>query len=554
MSVIHVQHIEANCRARFASLIDMSDVTTTDTEQKDNQFLSRALAAFAISAASKTDDATAAKAVVDEYKDDGIDAFLFDHIEHVAYLVQSKWIKDGNGSPDLGSVLKFIQGINHFLENKVTMLGPKLQGKTSDIQDALADSQARFVIIVAYTGKPPLAAAVSAPLTQLLADLNDVTDSVSLQVLKQKELHDIVEEGAMGASVDLTVMLNEFGKVTDPYLAYYGQMDISDFASWAKYGDRLYHKNIRSFKGSTEVNDAIAATIKDAPEKFLYFNNGITLLCAEIVKKPLGGKSKTSGVFDCKGASVINGAQTVRSILTAFGTPAPTPTAARVMVRLISLENCPHDFAFDVTKAANTQNRIERRDFAALDPEQTRLRSDLLLSLGKEYVFRTGDQPPAQDKGCTLDEATVALACAQPDVTHAVNAKQAVGRFYEDINKAPYTILFNSALTAIKLWRAVDVLRNVDAALKEELKKREGKEKLCAIHGNRVLLHLVFLGLSPDIFDASDVNSEMKKIPALTTNFLDKVAEGITKYSPPSYVGNVFKNITKCKAIVQAIA
>jgi hypothetical protein len=554
MSIIHVQHIEASCRARFASLIDMSDVTTKDNEQKDNQFLSRALAAFAVAAVSKTDDVTAAKAVVDEYQDDGIDAFFFDSGEHVAYLVQSKWIKDGTSSPDLGSILKFIQGINHFLENKVTMLGPKLQSKSSDIQDALADSQARFVLVVVYTGKPPLSAEVSAPLTQLLADLNDVTDSVSLQVLKQKELHDIVEEGAMGASVDLTVMLNEFGKVTDPYLAYYGQVDISDFASWAKYGDRLYHKNIRSFKGSTEVNDAIVATIKDAPEKFLYFNNGITLLCAEIDKKPLGGKSKTSGVFDCKGASVINGAQTVGSILTVIGNPSSIHAPARVMVRLISLENCPPDFAFDVTRAANTQNRIEKRDFAALDPEQTRLRNELLLSLGKEYVFRTGDQPPAQDKGCVLDEATVALACAQSDVTHAVNAKQAVGRFYEDINKAPYTILFNSSLTAIKLWRAVEVLRSVDMALKDQIKQREGREKLCAIHGNRVLLHLVFRELSPTIFDAIDISAEIQKIPVFTGKFLDKMAGEIAKYSPPSYVGNVFKNITKCKAIVAAIA
>ncbi|HZP32201.1 MAG TPA: AIPR family protein [Candidatus Acidoferrales bacterium] len=553
MSIIHVQHIEANCRTRFASLIDMSDVTTKDAEQKDNQFLSRALAAFAVSATSKTDDLTAAKAVVDEYQDDGIDAFYFDHSEHVAYLVQSKWIKDGNGSPDLGSILKFIQGINHFLENKVTMLGPKLQSKSGDIQDALADSQARFILIVAYTGIPPLSTEVSTPLNQLLADLNDVTDVVSLQVLNQKKLHDIVEEGAMGESVDLAVMLNEFGKVTEPYLAYYGQVDISDFASWAKYGDRLYHKNIRSFKGSTEVNDSIVATIKDAPEKFLYFNNGITLLCASIDKKPLGGKSKTSGVFDCKGASVINGAQTVGSILSVLGTSsAPT---ARVMVRLISLENCPPNFAFDVTKAANTQNRIEKRDFAALDPEQTRLRSEMLLSLGKEYVFRTGDQPPAQDKGCTLDEATIALACAQADATHAVNAKQAVGRFYEDISKAPYTILFNSSVTAVKLWRAVEVLRSVDAVLKDEQRKREGKEKLCAVHGNRVLLHLVFQTLSPALFDETkNVEAEMKKIPELTSTFLDKITEEISKYSPPSYVGNVFKNITKCRDIVKAIA
>ena len=259
-------------------------------------------------------------------------------------------------------------------------------------------------------------------------------------------------------------------------------------------------------------------------------------------------------MFDCKGASVINGAQTVGSILTVIGNPSSIHAPARVMVRLISLENCPPDFAFDVTRAANTQNRIEKRDFAALDPEQTRLRNELLLSLGKEYVFRTGDQSPAQDKGCVLDEATVALACAQSDVTHAVNAKQAVGRFYEDINKAPYTILFNSSLTAIKLWRAVEVLRSVDMALKDQLKQREGREKLCAIHGNRVLLHLVFRELSPTIFDAIDISAEIQKIPVLTGNFLDKMAGEIAKYSPPSYVGNVFKNITKCKAIVAAIA
>src|ERR1035441_7412828 len=108
MSIIHVQHIEASCRARFASLIDMSDVTTKDNEQKDNQFLSRALAAFAVAAVSKTDDVTAAKAVVDEYQDDGIDAFFFDSGEHVAYLVQSKWIKDGTSSPDLGSDRKSV--------------------------------------------------------------------------------------------------------------------------------------------------------------------------------------------------------------------------------------------------------------------------------------------------------------------------------------------------------------------------------------------------------------------------------------------------------------
>lgn len=558
MSIIQVAHIQKNCQSRFAPLIDMSDVTTSNAEERDSKFLSRALAAFAIAAVAKTDDVSAAQSVVDEFHDDGIDAFYFDRTEHIAYLVQSKWIKDGNGSPDLGSILKFTQGINHFLEDKASLLGPKMQAKTTEIQDVLSDSQATFVLMIAYTGKQPLATEVAAPLIHLVDELNDDGDLVTLQVLKQKELHDIVEAGAMGASVDLTVMLHEFGKVDSPYTAYYGHAFITDLATWGKYGDRLYHKNIRGFKGSTDVNDAIVETIKASPQHFLYFNNGITLLCAELDKKPLGGKSKTSGVFDCKGASVINGAQTVGSILTALATRPSDGSAigtdARVMVRLISLENCPPDFANEVTRAANTQNRIEKRDFAALDKEQNRLRSDLLLSLGREYVYRTGDQPPSPDKGCTLEEATVALACVQPDPTHAVNAKQAIGRFYEDTSKPPYTILFNSSLTAIKLWRAVETLRAVDALLKEEQKKREGKEKLCAIHGNRVLLYLVFKELGPAMFDSNSIDPYMARVPSLTTAYLEKITKEIETNYSSSYVGNVFKNISKCKAIVTAIA
>src|SRR5437660_4184874 len=101
MSIIQVNHIQSNCRARFASLIDMSDVTTQDAEEKDCNFLTRALAAFSMAALAKIEDNVAAKSVVDEYHDDGIDAFYFDRSEHVAYLVQSKWQRNGAGSLDL---------------------------------------------------------------------------------------------------------------------------------------------------------------------------------------------------------------------------------------------------------------------------------------------------------------------------------------------------------------------------------------------------------------------------------------------------------------------
>jgi hypothetical protein len=530
----------------------MSDVTTTNLDDRDSQFLTRALAAFSIAALAKIDDASAAKSVVDEYHDDGIDAFYFDRIEHVAYLIQSKWVKNGSNSIDLGSMLKFIQGVNHFLEGQIAQLGPKMQVKNQDILDVLADSQATFVLVVAYTGKPGLAVEVRRPVDQLLSELNDDGDLVSLRELKQKELHDIVEQRALGESVDLTVLLHEWGVVREPYKVFYGQMDVADITAWGKYGDHLYHKNIRGFKGSTEVNDSIVTTVKDAADNFFYFNNGITLLCSELEKQPLGGKSRNSGVFECKGASVINGAQTVGSVISALSVPNASSTA-RVMVRLISLEGCPPDFGFAVTRATNTQNKIEKRDFAALDEEQGRIRSDMFLSLGKDYVFRTGDRPPSPDKGCTLDDAAVALACANPDITYCMIAKREVSRLYEDIKKAPYTVLFNSGLSAVKLWRSVDVLRRVDAFLREKQTQKEGKERLVAIHGNRVLLFLVFRELTPALFSNEDAEEELSRVGTLAENCLERLTSEIIKNYSQSYPGQLFKNITKCKAIANAI-
>lgn len=532
----------------------MSDVDCKDPDQRDMKFLSRALAGFSIAALAKIDDSVAAQSVVDEYRDDGIDAFFFSPTEHVCYLVQSKWSKDGAGSIDLGSVLKFVQGVNHFLASKVADLGPKMQNRKREIESVTSDIQMRFVLVIAYSGTQPLSVEVRKPLDELLNTLNDGEDVVSLEVLKQKELLDVVRQRALGASVNLTILLKEWGKVSDPYKTYYGQLEVSDIAPWGKFGEFLYHKNIRGYKGSTDVNDAILSTVKEKPEDFLYFNNGITLLCERLVKQPLGGASRASGVFECEGVSVVNGAQTVGSVITALSSPSAPSTTARVMVRLISLENCPPDFGFNVTRATNTQNRIEKKDFAALDKEQARLKSDLFLSLQKEYVFKTGDRAPEPEKGCTLEDSTVALACANADVNLCMTVKREIGKMYEDVQGPPYTILFNPSLSAQKMWLAVRVLRIVDSTLKEIQGETDGRERLIAIHGNRLILHLVFKSLGEKAIDdeGSDIDFPIR-VPQITRSVFSKLLAEIEKNYSTSYPASLFKNINKCKEITSVI-
>ena len=560
MSVIQVGHIKSACEKRFDKLIDLSDVANKPPEDMENFFLTRSLAAFVIAELARIDDRLAAASVVDEYKDDGIDAFYFDRAEGVCYLVQSKWIKKGTGSVEKGDILKFVLGINHLLEFNIEALGPKLQAKRAEIEDALGDPSSKFVLVLAWTGRQELSPESAGPLEQLISELNDDQDFVSLRKLPQKALHAIVSQQALGEDVDLTIMLHDFGYIRrNEQKSYYGLIDVSDILTWAKYGDKLYHKNIRGFKGAnTEVNESIIKTLNESPEDFWYFNNGITIVCERLEKQPLGGKTRDTGVFECHGAGVVNGAQTVGSILTAASQAGSSDILqnSKVLVRLISLEGEPSEFAFRITRASNTQNRIERRDFAALDEQQERIQIELLLSHGKEYVYRSGERPPSSpENGCTLDEAAVALACANSDIQFTMLAKREVNKLYEDIQGPPYTMLFNSSVRALRVWRSVQIMRVVDMSLKELRGMLSGKHKLVAVHGNRLILHMVFNRIGNAALTSNDAEWPVMSntVRVASESILDRVTEQVLSLYPSAYCGNLFKNASKCAEIKKIV-
>jgi hypothetical protein len=552
MSIIHVGHIKNSLVTRFGALVDLSDVVQTTADQLEAFRLTRSLAAFAVAELGDLDDAPAAQTVTDGPQDNGIDAVYFDPVEHTCFLVQAKWIHSGNGSVELGEALKFIQGIRDLLEAKFDQFNAKMGQHQDKVFSALSDTSAKFTLVLAYTGEQVLSADVQKPFDELLAEMNSPTEMVTLEVLNQARLHSIVATGAVGEAVDLEVMLHQWGLVKEPYVAYYGQVAVSDIAAWGSHGTRLTSKNLRQFKGLTEINESIGKTLSATPEKFWYFNNGITVLCDSVRKKPLGGSSTDIGTFECKGASVVNGAQTVGTIVSAAQKSEGQLASARVLVRLISLDNCPPNFADELTRAANTQNRIERRDFAALDPNQKRLRTELLLECQKEYAYQSGENAPHESVGCTLDEAAVALACAMPDVGLAVQAKREVGMLYEDIAKAPYIQLFNAGTTAKRLWNAVVTLRAIEAELREIQASRSRKEQLIAIHGNRFVSHLVFQRLRNGDKEPPDPNGIEPRIRELTGEALDVTIKLVGEQHAGAYPASLFKNASKCRSLAKS--
>jgi hypothetical protein len=533
-------------------LVDLSDVMGVPSGQLESFRLTRSLAAFAVAELGRLDDAPSAQTVTDGPQDNGIDAVYFDPAGHNCFLVQAKWISSGNGSVELGEALKFIQGVRDLLEAKFDQFNEKMRRHQDKIFSALSDTSAKFTLVTAYTGEQPISQEVQKPFSDLLTEMNSPTEMLSLEVLNQARLHSIVATGAVGEAVDLEIMLHNWGLVKEPYVAYYGQVAVSDVAAWGSYGVRLTSKNLRHFKGLTEINESIGKTLSANPEKFWYFNNGITILCESVRKKPLGGSSTDIGTFECRGASVVNGAQTVGTIVAASQRDARQLGNAKVLVRLISLDNCPPNFADELTRAANTQNRIERKDFAALDPNQRRLRTELLLECQREYAYQSGENPPQEAFGCTLDEAAVALACAMPDVGLAVQAKREVGMLYEDITKPPYIQLFNSGTTAKQLWHAVCTLRATDAELRQLQSGRSRKEQLIAIHGNRFIAHLVFQKLRNGGKDLPDPTGIGARISELTEWMLELTIGLVADQHPGAYPASLFKNASKCRLLAEA--
>jgi hypothetical protein len=149
--------------------------------------------------------------------------------------------------------------------------------------------------------------------TEFLAQQNNVGDTeiFTLDVLDLRRIYGSLAGPSAGRDIKIQVAVSEWGKVDVPYRAYYGQVKVADVTDLAKFGKGLLARNLRFYGGSTDVNDAMGNTLANLPEKFWYFNNGITILCEHVVKTVLNGDGRDYGIFDCEGVSVVNGAQTV---------------------------------------------------------------------------------------------------------------------------------------------------------------------------------------------------------------------------------------------------
>lgn len=134
------------------------------------------------------------------------------------------------------------------------------------------------------------------------------------------------------------------------------------------YGQKLLEENVRTFlqfKG--KVNQGLAITIGESPDKFFAYNNGLTATAKSVELDTSGDIPK---LLTIDGLQIVNGGQTTSAIYAAKKNKKLDISKIFVQMKLsiVRDQEQHHDFVSKVSEYANTQNKVNASDFFANSP------------------------------------------------------------------------------------------------------------------------------------------------------------------------------------------
>ena len=558
MSIIHLNQIKKRIETDIAPHIDMSDQKHGSQTFQDI-LLSRGLAAYSVYHLAGCEPKEAATSIVDGGDDNGIDAIYLDESESKLYLVQSKWIHDGRGEPDNASVKKFISGIHDLLSLNFDRFNQKIIARQDEISNALSNAGLQILAILVHTGNAELSKHSDRDFKDLLSEVNDASEILSWMPLNQGLLHKSLTED-LNSPISADIAIRYWGKVEEPRYAIYGQVSAIDLAKiWHEHKDRVVAKNLRGALGDTDVNTEIRESLEKHPELFWYFNNGVTATASAVEKLAIGGGKHDLGYFHCEGIHIVNGAQTVSTIGKYLERhPNADLSECYVQFRVVSLQDGGEEFGDEVTKTNNRQNKIESRDFVSQDPEQKRIRNELLIDDIHYQIMRSDDLPRGENV-FDLQDSTTALACSSGEIALVVTLKSQIGKLWEDITKRPYKALFNPSVSGLYVWRCIQTQRLIDAAIdRERPRYKKPREAKILTYGNRLIAAIVFEKLpvskfsDPNFDFEKNINSE--KIAEIANFAIPLTVTHLARFFSNAMIPTFFKNQTKCRGVYEAVS
>lgn len=139
----------------------------------------------------------------------------------------------------------------------------------------------------------------------------------------------------------------------------------------------IFDKNIREYLGNKGINKEICKTLEDKNERknFFYYNNGITIVCDDILN-PQTGSKKVNENLSCSititNPQIVNGCQTVTSIYKQLDSVDPSNLLEEykncfVMAKVLKIkkDDDQKEIYENIVRYNNSQNAIDEKSFIA---------------------------------------------------------------------------------------------------------------------------------------------------------------------------------------------
>lgn len=164
----------------------------------------------------------------------------------------------------------------------------------------------------------------------------------------------------------LCLKMDEGNPFVDAYLAIIPGTTLAKI--YKQYQQVLLEKNVRTFlqfKG--KVNQQIRKTLREQPDMFFSYNNGISTTASEIFLREADGVLYITRLTDWQ---IVNGGQTTASIAASLTDKDVDLSKVFVPMKISVIRDLEHseEIVKAISNSANSQNSIKKSDFSSNDP------------------------------------------------------------------------------------------------------------------------------------------------------------------------------------------
>lgn len=172
------------------------------------------------------------------------------------------------------------------------------------------------------------------------------------------------------------ILLPDIQNVTQAYLGYVSVGEYLKLITDEKQEIRksVFYDNVRDYQGNNAVNSEISETVKTDAEKFILFNNGITIIC----KKLTNLRNK----FTLSDYQIVNGCQSSHVIYY-----CKDSVVGNLQIPIKIIETTDDDTVSKIIKATNRQTEVSDEQLVALNEFHRKLEAYFLTFSGQQKLY-----------------------------------------------------------------------------------------------------------------------------------------------------------------------